>query len=515
MAGKPWVDFEWGSELFFYGLLRLGGMPALWLFRTASLIGVIMLFVALLRLWKIPKQWGALAAPVLAAAITPLFGLRPEIFSLLFFMLELHLLERRRLGAPGPGAGLFLILHLALYAAWANLHAGFAAGLLLCFCYGAGELIARRGRTVPLPLLACAAGFLATFANPYGVQIYAVLLDHWRHIAELRGLIEEWMAPSLLVDYLTGYWLLIAFSFAGLLLALRRGYVLPLEHLAVAVAFVLFGARSIRTTKYLLLLLYPIGLAAWASLSLTAPRRRALAAAAVLAAPLIAWRAVAWRGSIEAYGWPAPMEAQGPTGAIGYLRANAAALSGLRLYNPYNWGGVLGYALSPEYKVFMDGRYPFIDLLAELDRSQRSPVAFRGFIDACGIGLSIQENDGMMLRDASDPTLDSGRPYTTYAWPQPEWALVYWDSRALIYVRRTAVPAQWLAGREYRWLRPHDLRQLGYYVVAGFLSVASVQAEIERYRREIGDPLETAVLESWFAEFKKGLSAPPAPRARS
>jgi hypothetical protein len=515
MAGKPWVNFEWGSELILYGLLRLGGTPALWLFRSAALFGVILLFVALLRLWKIPGQWGILAAPVLAAAIGPLFGLRPEIFSLLFFMLELHLLERRRLGAPGPGNGLFLALHLVLYALWANLHAGFAAGLMLCFCYGAGEWLARPGWAVPLPFLACAAGLLGTLANPYGDKLYFVLFDHWRRIAELRRLIEEWKAPSLLVDYLTGYWLLILFSFAGLVSALRRGFVLPLEHLAVVVAFVLFGAGSIRTTKYLLLLLYPMGLAAWASMPLALPRRRALAAAALLAVPFIAWRGFVWRGSARVYGWPAPMETQGPARAIDYLRANKAALSGLRFYNPYNWGGALGYGLGPDYKVFIDGRYLFIDLLADVDRAQRAPDSFRAFIDACGIGLSIQENDGLMLREASDSILESGRPYTAYGWPRSVWALVYWDSRALIYVRRSAVPASWLASREFHWLRPHDLRQLGYYVVAGAAPMAAVEAEVERYRRDIGDPLETAVLDSWLAEFKKGLPARATRPARS
>ena len=512
MGGKPWVDFEWGSELIFYGLLRLGGTPALWLFRTASLLGVMVMFAVLLRLWKIPAAWIAVAVPVLASALIPLFGLRPEIFSLLFFLLELHLLERRRLGAPGPGNALFIALHFALYALWANLHAGFAAGLMLCFCYGAAESIGRKDRSVPVPMLACAAGFLGTFVNPYGDRIYAVLFDHWRHIAALRGLIEEWKAPSLLLNYLTGYWLLVFFSFAGLLLALRRGVVLPVEHLVAVAVFVFFGAGSIRTTKYLVLLIYPLGLAAWKGLNLPLARRRALGLAAALAVPFIAWRGFNRLGDAVFFGWPAPVEAQGPSRAIAFLRENKAELSGLHLYNPYNWGGCLGYALFPDYKVFIDGRYIFVDLLAEVDRAQRSPEVFRGFIDAGGIGVAIQKNDGLMLADASDPLAESGRPYAVYAWPRSVWALVEWDSQALVYVRRSAVSPRWLAGREYRWLRPLDLRQLGYYLIVGAAPLAEVEAEVARYRREIGDPGEAAVLDAWLAEFKRGLAAPPARR---
>ena len=514
MAGKPWVNFEWGAGLIFYGLLRLGGTPALWLFRSAALFGVILLFVGLLRLWKIPAREGALAAPALAAAIVPLFGLRPEIFSMIFFMLELHLLERRRLGARGPSDGLFVAAHLGLYAVWANLHAGFAAGLLLCFCYGVGELIARRGRSVPAPILAGAAGFLGTFAGPYGGGLYLVLFDHWRHIEALRGLIEEWKAPSLLSNYLTGYWLLIVFSFAGLLLALRRGFVLPVEHLVVLAAFVLFGARSIRTTKYLILLVYPMGLAAWTDLASTPGRRRALGLAAVLAVPFMVWRGFGWLGEFASFGWPPPMEAQGPSRAIAFLRREKPTLSGLRLYNPYNWGGCLGYALYPDYKVFIDGRYIFIELLDEVDRAQRSPDAFHAFIDAHGVGVAIQKNDGLKLRDAADPLAEGGRPYAVYAWPRSVWALVHWDSQALVYVRRSAVPPEWLAKREFRFLRPLDLRQLGYYVVAGAVPLSAVEEEVGRYGREIGDPKETAVLNSWLAEFEKGLKARPARPAR-
>ncbi|MFI5346911.1 MAG: hypothetical protein ACHQ51_11105 [Elusimicrobiota bacterium] len=507
MAGRPWVDFEWGSELVFAGLLRLGGSPALWIFRSVALCGVIAAFVELLCLWKIPEEWRFSAAPLLTAALVPLFGLRPEIFSLLFFMLELHLLERRRLGARGPGDGAFLALHLGLYAVWANLHAGFAAGLLLCLCYGAGEAFVRRGRRIPVPLLAGAAGFLGTFANPYGAGLYAVLSEHWRQIETLRRLIEEWKAPSLLLHYLTGYWLLFAFSFTGLLLALREGEELPPEHAFVAVAFVFFGARSIRTTKYLMLLLYPMGLSAWATFVIRPARRRALALAAALAVPCVAWRGFTWAGSLRVIGWPAPMEAQGPARAIAFLRAEKTALSSLNLYNPYNWGGSLGYALSPDYKVFIDGRYIFLDLLDEVDRAQRSPGAFRALIDGRDIGLAIQQNDGLMLRDAEDPLAASARPYAAYAWPRSVWALVYWDSQALIYVRRAVVSREWLAKNEYRWLRPHDLRQLGFYVVAGMTPLAEVETEVARYRREIGDPRETGLLDAWLSEFERGLPA--------
>ncbi|HEX4048694.1 MAG TPA: hypothetical protein VH309_12700, partial [Elusimicrobiota bacterium] len=338
MAGKPWIDFEWGSELIFRGLQLFGGTAAMWLFRSAALFALALLFWSLLRLWKVPPLWRAVAVPALAASLFPLYGLRPEIFSTLLFMLELHLLERRRLGVLRLRLAPFVALHVVLYAAWANLHAGFPVGLVLCACYGAGELIEGREARVPAALLAGAAGFLGTFINPYGAGIYAVLLDHWRQLGLLRRVIVEWEPPSFGVRYLAGYWLLLGFSFLGLFLSLVRGGDLPGEHVVVIVFFGLFGARSVRTTKYVLLTVFPLATAAWSRLDLSPRRLRALALVGLLGVPFIAWRGYSWAGRLRFFGWPPPMEAQGPARAFAYLRAQKAALAGLKLYNPYNWG---------------------------------------------------------------------------------------------------------------------------------------------------------------------------------
>lgn len=503
MAGKPWVDFEWASGLIFYCIERFGGATALWLFKSAAFFGLTLLFVGLLRIWKLSAVWIGLAAPAFVAAVFPANGLRPEIFSTLFFMIELHLLERRRLGMLRLSDVQFLALHIGLYAVWANLHAGFVTGLMLCWCYSLGESFGRKEGTKPLVAFALAAGFLATFANPYGYKLYVVLFDHWRHLGALHNLIEEWRSPRFLVSYLDGYWLLLAFSFAGFLLATRQGVTLPAEHVAAVVVFALFASRSIRTTTYAILLVYPLGLAAWSKLDISVRWRRAMGVAAGIAIVFIAWRGMEAAGIRRFFKWPPPMEAQGPERAAAFLRAEKPTLGRLNLYNPYNWGGYLGYFLYPDYKVFIDGRYLFIDLLKETDKAVRNPGLWRGFLDDKKIDLAIFENDGLLLRYP----WSSPHPYTAYAMQYADWALVYWDSQVVIFVRRSKVPVMWLGSHEFRWLRPYDLRQVGLFVVAGTLGWSEVTAEIERYARDIGDPNEVSILESWRREFEKGLAA--------
>jgi hypothetical protein len=89
--------------------------------------------------------------------------------------------------------------------------------------------------------------------------------------------------------------------------------------------------------------------------------------------------------------------------------------------------------------------------------------------------------------------------------PRSEWALVYWDSRAVLLIRRAKVSAEWLKTREYRLLRPHDTRFLGLLIASGAVPIADVQAEITRYERDIDDPLELLRLKYWIGEFREGL----------
>jgi hypothetical protein len=505
MAGRPWVDFEWAAEALFYGIQRCGDGAALWLFKSAAFFALTLLFVLQLRLWKLPETWTGAAAAAFAAALFPAYGLRPEIFSMLFFSLEFYLLERRRLGLLRLGAVPLAALHAALYAAWVNLHAGFAMGLALCFCYGVGELFEKgRGPRRVSAFAFAAAGLLGTLINPYGYLIYGVLFDHWRHLGALSRLIIEWQPPNFSLSYLQDYWLLTLFSLAGLAAAAWGGVALPSEHLFCAVLIGLFASRTVRTTSFALLIVYPLGVLAWSKTVSPAwwPSRRRWALGAGLC--LVLWRGVAAAGPRGLFMRPIPIAEQGPRRACSFLLAQKETLAALNLYNPYNMGGYLGYVLSPDYKVFMDGRYLFADLLDRTDQASRDPAAWRALMGDNAIGVAIQENNGLML---STPAVPAGHPYSAYFWPRDEWAVVYWDSQAIIYVRRATTPPEWLARHEYRWLRPHDLRELGLYVVAGVVPFDGISAEIDRYAREIGDPEQTLILQHWRTEFAKGLAS--------
>lgn len=503
-AGQPWIDFEWGSQLVFYGVHRAGGMRALWLFKTIVCFLPALILVALVRLWKLPGPWAGFAVAAFMVTLLPSIDVRPEMFSWILFLVQLYLLELRRLGLLRMNGAAALVSHGVLYCLWANLHPGFITGLGLCSFYGVAELLQpSRNKRGLSPLMWAAAGTLGTCVNPYGLRLYAVYLDHWRQWDTLRHLIIEWSNPNLFNGYQRAYWALVLFSFLGLFLASIQNRAIALEHLLAIFAFSLFASRSFRTTAYFALLVFPLSLIVWERLPSPNWWKKVRLWVIGVCFFLGAWnteRLLEERRLLLKS--PATIDHLGPARACRFLLQEKDALSNLHLYNPWGWGGYVDYSLDPVYKAFMDGRYLFTDILAEEGIAERNPGLWRHWMDERGIELALLYNNGRMVGHTGMISL---RPFDVFAMPRSEWAVVYWDSEALVLARRSAAPAGWIKQHEFRWLRPHDLRETGLRVTAGDISLNDVSSEIDRYRREIGDPQESEMLTQWLAEFKKGV----------
>lgn len=502
LAGTPWVDFEWLTQLLFHFLERAGGAAGLWALKVASFLLLGGVVAALFALWGLPAAWVGLSVFSVFAALRPFIQLRPENASLVFFALQLLALEARRLGRLKAPDAAVLAGHFAAYALWANLHAGFPVGLLLCACYEVGERWSGRRSGRGAPWAWATAAIAGTCVNPYGSRVYAVLWEHWNDLSTLRSLITEWTAPRLGNAYLAGYWALLLFALAGLIAGSVQGVPVPVEHLLVVVAFGLSGTRSMRTTAYVILASFPVGLLAWSRLRSPEWWLRARPWFAGGAAALVAWGLISVMhrdGFLRAVKADSHWEVEP---LRDFLRAEKATLGGLKLFNPWNWGGYFDEQLYPDYRVFMDGRYIFTDFLKQVNEAEANPVRWGKFMEKHDIELALLMNTGRIVSYRGQT---SWRPFEAYAYPQSHWALVYWDRRSIVLVRRDKVPAKWLAEREFRLIYPHDLRNLGLRLMSGSASFSEVRAEIARYKRVIGDPFEAGVLEQWLEKFRGGL----------
>jgi hypothetical protein len=206
---------------------------------------------------------------------------------------------------------------------------------------------------------------------------------------------------------------------------------------------------------------------------------------------------------------PPPEDDARPARAVEFLKREKGVLGPLRLYNSWNCGGYLDRELFPDYRVFIDGRYLFTDMLPALDAAYDSPAAWRAYARANRFDVTLTLLKRPLYR-SSRPDASPWRPFDVLGMPAPEWALVYWDDVSMIFVRRAAVPAGWLARREFRYLRPGDLQFVAIKTEAGDYPFEGVAAETRRYESEIGAPAETRRLTAWLANLRRETGRPAA-----
>jgi len=173
-AGQPWNDFEWAFEATIGELYRAGGLALVCAFCHAIFAATI------LGLYRTLLQSGlSLSVVMLSTGIAFLtvqihFSARPLLFTYLFMALVVEVWRRR----TQPLLRDWLILPV-VFAAWANLHAGWLAGLLFLALsiFGRGlDRISGRVDGDEAPLipwigltLLCA---LATALNPWGWDLH-------------------------------------------------------------------------------------------------------------------------------------------------------------------------------------------------------------------------------------------------------------------------------------------------------------------------------------------------------
>jgi hypothetical protein len=281
---------------------------------------------------------------IASVAMQQVFTPRPWLFTILFFVIELYLLEdARRRSDPIRLAWL-----PPLFAVWANCHIQFVYGLALLAAALGEQLLTRiRGGDTPLLryMAMCAAVSLsATLLNPYHVQLYGVVAEYARERAPFQY-IQELKAPDFRNIY--SYWML--FILLGAAFALGRMRKPDVFHAAVFVAVAWLPFRSVRDIWIAVAMAALIGAQA-----LTPPRGllpRRMWISLPVAAVLIAGIGLIAFGASNAH-LHSQLTSKYPVEAADFVRHHH--YSG-PLYNSFNWGGFLIWSL-PGLPVSMDGR---------------------------------------------------------------------------------------------------------------------------------------------------------------
>jgi hypothetical protein len=439
-AGEPWRIPGWIVQAPLYWLFVNFGYAGLNLFTAACVTLAFALVYPtctghpLLRAFVL----------VLAATVSGIYwSARPQIVSLVLAAAFALILYRWR-GQP-PGLLRWWWVLPVLMLVWANAHGGFAIGFVIIGLTLAGETLkvvwasfnhrhnpqsSNPPITTYRPLLqlsliavVCA---LAVMLNPAGPEM---LLYPFKtvSIGALREFIQEWQSPNFHEVAQQPYLWLLLLTFAVVALSRRPVDVTDLI-LVCGTAYMGFLAGR---NMPLLAVTAPALLTRHAADLLESVRKREAASAASRPAPgflivnwvlLVVFAGLALIKTLTVL--PSRLNAQAiamtvPVQAAEFIRAQQ--LPG-PMFNSYNFGAYLMWALHPDYPVYVDGRTDLYDdafLRSYLNVAFGRP-GWEAALEERGIRLVVIEADSLL----GDRLQES-----------EAWQRVYTDEVAAVYQR--------------------------------------------------------------------------------
>ncbi|HKS30335.1 MAG TPA: hypothetical protein VJS44_21095 [Pyrinomonadaceae bacterium] len=429
--GREWVTHEWLSELVIYAVFR-------WLGWGGLVAGFALLITAAFALsHRSCEKSGAhpiaswLAVLLGALATAPVWGVRPQMFSLLLASLFLFILTGRMRGEVNRSVWWLPLLMLL----WVNLHGGYVLGIVLITIALFGTAldglmekrtpaeIFRRVRPLLLVLLVCVA---VVPLNPNGARLFTYPFETLASSA-MQEHIEEWFSPNFHQARFIPLAVLMFATFASLALSTKRLRVSELLMLCATAYAVLRSGRHLPIFAFAAVPLLAEHATLWVksqdwSQRLFAPekiasRRQTLLRFAVLLVALIVSlmnvRHVVAKQAVSE-------EKHFPARAVEFLREQNLPDP---IFNWYDWGGYLIWKLYPERRIYIDGRADVYGdaFLEEFLRATKGQGDWREPLRRNSIRTVIVKPDS---------------PLAGLLMKEEGWSKAFEDGQAIVLVRR-------------------------------------------------------------------------------
>jgi hypothetical protein len=403
--GEPWTYPGWLAQVTLYGVFHNLGFAGL------NLLTAILVVIAFSFIWPLldaPPLMRAFIL-ILAATVSAVYwSARPQIFS---FTLSAIFLWSLTQAANGQLRQLWILP--PLMALWSNLHGGFAIGFLLIGAFLFGELIelvldvrlrpqsnavvARdhkdKIRSLVIIGLVCAG---AVAINPHGPQM---LLYPFKTVSVgvLQEYIEEWQSPNFhRLEVQPFLWMLMLTAVALALSRARKRAVDLLLMIGFA-SLSLLAARNIATFALVAAPVLAIQSNAVLKPLLEKQARRPdfpesiaqrinIILFIILALVALIKVAIPLRDQVNRDA----VAGQVPVEAVAYLHEHPDLGP---LFNSYNWGGYVIWALYPDHLSFVDGRTDLFgdEILEGYLNAWRAEPGWEGYLDRWGIRVVLLE----------------------------------------------------------------------------------------------------------------------------
>ena len=340
MPSYHFVDHEWLTDVILakvFAIVQI--MPLQIFFAILGVVTLQLLTVGADKRWKYPLIF------LTAGTLFEFIGVRMQVITWVFLALEMAILYQ-----PSWWKKRFLLP--LLFLLWANLHGGFAIGLVILAIFVIGKRIEQRKflwQDQAL-LLICIA---VTLVNPYGYNLWIEVSKSFTD-SSLRWEIQEWY-PAIYFTNMT-FWIYLILS---LFLIGRYWRKFSPTVLCIYLLTLLAGLASMRNIPVFVITAFYPTMQAVAYLSKEASEfkygkerfKKAYLFFFIMAICFFSPQMGAFLYGV--YGQKAE-DSSYPTQAVAYLKNN---LPSGNIFTSYDWGGFFIWQL-PEKQVFIDGRMP-------------------------------------------------------------------------------------------------------------------------------------------------------------
>lgn len=418
---------QWLGQVVLFGLFDAGGINAVIGFRVLVLLICLSWVVWRARLLGVRPLvlWPVLA--VVAVMLTHFGGERPQLLSFLFAALFFAVLDRVEHAPVESRHQRWLWVLPVITVLWANSHGGVLLGVALLGLWSGLKLLdARCLRQEKIRwCVATLIVVLASLATPNGLQTYLYLLNLEGSVLQSRT--SEYVSAFQL--YTLGHvwpqlWVAVYYLLAAgavLMLARQRRW--------IALALVLFlAAISVSSFRYFIFFVIiaapyvASGLQGFVTNQRLINSRSMTIAHGLLMALLLGLLVTGvvqnkvFRGGVLEQKYPVAM-------------ADFVASKGLhgRSFNNMEWGGYLLWRLSPQVKMYIDGRM--------LDQTRFPPYTHILWATPQGIQMFEREDFQLVIMPHHGRYDPQRYKLIDYLRTRPEWRLVYADAKGVVFTR--------------------------------------------------------------------------------
>jgi hypothetical protein len=430
-TGREWVTHEWLSEVVIYAIFKWAGWGGLVI--GFALVVTTAFGISYYSCEKHGAQpfvsWGAVVLGAISTA--PVWGVRPQMFSLLLTSVYLLILTSCMRGKAGRA--LWILPPLMLL--WVNLHGGYVLGLVLItialFGIALDGLLEKTPRAevlrriAPLAfvLLAC---LVVVPLNPNGVRLFTYPFETLSSPV-MQEHIEEWFSPNFHQTRFLPLAVLMFATFTMLALSIKRVRASELLMLCATAYAVLRSGRHLPIFAFAAVPLLAEHASLWikshgfapglfAPEKLVSKRQATLRFAVLIIALGLSMvnvkKVVARQSQTEAREFPVR--------AVEFIRAQNLPDP---IFNWYDWGGYMIWKLYPERRVYIDGRADVYGdaFIEEFLRASKGQGDWRETLARHQIRTVIVKPDS---------------PLASLLLKEEGWSKVFEDDQAIVLIRR-------------------------------------------------------------------------------